>query len=118
MANVPAPGSANPVSGKPILLASPDGCRKPCLTRHVISLNGKRPDDYESFVLEKEPRTVLADRRDPNALSGFCKTEYRPYDAVVVSILHVARTVAPDAIAVSSDGGDMANPNYADNILR
>ena len=51
-------------------------------------------------MLGKEPPTPYADRQDANALSGFCKTEYRPYDAVVVSILAVARTVAPDAIEV------------------
>ena len=42
------------------------------------------------------------------AMSGFCKTEYRKYDAVVVSILAVARAVAPEAIEVSSDGGPKA----------
>ena len=60
------------------------------------------------YVVRVEPPTLLADRQDASALSGFCKTEYRPYDAVVVSILHVARTVAPDAITVSSDGGPEA----------
>ena len=52
----PNPEAPIPRRGEPILLAGPDGCGKPRLTKHVISLNGKRPDDYESFVLEKGPR--------------------------------------------------------------
>ena len=102
------PDQPIPCAGEPILLAGPSGRGKPRLNKYLIGLNGKRPHDYESFVLGKEPPTPYADRQDANALSGFCKTEYRPYDAVVVSILHVARTVAPDAIEVSSDGGPEA----------
>jgi hypothetical protein len=41
-------------------------------------------------------------------MTAFCKTEYRPYDSVVVSILAVAKKVAPDAILVRSDGGPEA----------
>lgn len=104
----PHPNQPIPQPGEPILLAGPHGTGKPRLTKHVIALNGKVPFDYESFVLDKAPRTPLADRQNPDALTGFCKTEYRPYDAVVVSILAVARQVAPEAITVSSDGGDKA----------
>jgi len=98
-----------PQPGEPILLAGPSGRGKPRLNQFLISLNGKPPHDYESFVLGKEPPTLFADRQGADACTGgFCQTEYRPYDAVVVSILHVARTVAPDAIEVRSDGGDAA----------
>ena len=97
-----------PQRGEPILLAGPSGRGKPRLNRYLIGLNGKRPHDYESFVLGKEPPTPYADCQEASAVSGFCKTEYRPYDPVVVSILHVARTVAPDAIEVRSDGGPEA----------
>ena len=102
------PEVPTPCQGEPILVAGPNGRGKPRLTKHLISLNGKAPLDYESFVLGKEPPTPFCDRRDADATLSFCKTEYRAYDAVVVSILAVARTVAPDAIEVRSDGGDSA----------
>ncbi len=104
----PHPEQPIPQKGEPILLAAPSGRGKPRLNKHLISLNGKRPHDYESFLLAKEPATPYADRQDADAMTGFCKTEYRPYDAVVVSILAAARTTAPDAIEVRSDGGDEA----------
>jgi hypothetical protein len=104
----PHPEVPIPRQGEPILLAGPSGKGKPRLNRHLISFNGQRPHDYESFVLGKEPPTPFSDRQNPGAMTGFCKTEYRPYDAVVVSILAVAQTVARDAIKVRSDGGDEA----------
>lgn len=97
-----------PRPGEPILVAGPSGRGKPRLSKYLIALNGRRPDDYESFVLGKEPPTLYCDRQDLHCTGCFCKTEYRPYDAVVVSILAVAQKVAPDAILVSSDGGDAA----------
>lgn len=76
-----------------------------------IVLNGKPPQDYETFALERTP--VCPDyQRDAVAkgegIFNCCKTEYRAYDPVVVSILEVARTVAPDAIVVTSDGNQEA----------
>lgn len=102
------PEAPIPRQGVPILVAGPSGRGKPRLNKHLIALNGRRPDDYESFVLGKEPPTPFCDRPDADATLSFCKTEYRPFDAVVVSILAAARTVAPDAIEVRSDGGDAA----------
>lgn len=66
-------------------VAGPTGSGKPWLNKHLISFNGKRLDDYESFVLGNEPPTSFSDWRDAHAMTGFVKTEYRPYDAVVVS---------------------------------
>lgn len=104
----PHPELPIPQQGEPILLAGPQGTGKPRLSKHVIALNGRRPHDYESFMLGKEPPNLFADRQASDGIADFCKTEYRPYDAVVVSILAVACRVAPDAITVSSDGGDKA----------
>ena len=101
----PHPEALTPRRGEPILVAGPNGRGKPRLNKHLISLNGKCPNDYESFVLGKEPPTLFCDRQDPGAATGFCKTEYRAYDSIVVSILAVAQQVAPDAITVTSDGG-------------
>ena len=39
---------------------------------------------------------------------GFCKTNGKPYDAVVVSILAIAKQIMGDKMTVSSDGGDGA----------
>ena len=97
-----------PQRGEPILLAGPKGTGKPRLGKHLIALNGRQPHDYESFVLAKAPPAPLTDRQEREEFGDFCKTEYRPYDAIVVSILAVAQKVAPEAIVVSSDGGPEA----------
>jgi hypothetical protein len=104
----PHPELPIPCQGQPILLAGPDGTGKPQLAKSEIALNGKCPLDYEAFLLNKQPPTLLSNRREPDAMTSFVKTEYRPYDAVVVSILAVAQKVAPDAIVVRSDGGPEA----------
>lgn len=101
------PESATPMKGAGIVLAGPSGEKgtKPLFTQREIALNGIAPnEDYESFVIERDP----AKREGKSESFAFCKTEYRPYDAVCVSILAAARLIAPDAIKVSSDGGDEA----------
>ena len=104
----PHPEAPVPRRGEPILVAGPNGRGKPRLSKHLIALNGQRPDDYESFLLGKEPPPPHPYRQESDTMTGFVKTEYRPYDAVVVSILAVAQKVAPDAIVVRSDGGPEA----------
>lgn len=101
----PHPEAPVPRPGEPILIVGPSGRGKPRLSKYLIALNGRRSHDYESFVLGKEPPTPFCDRPDADATLRFCKTEYRRYDAVVVSILAAARMVALDAIEVRSDGG-------------
>lgn len=100
----PHPEAKTPMQGAGIALVGPSGDKdtKPVFDRDEIALNGVAPnEDYESFVLERNP-----DKRDGEATSfSFCKTEYRPYDSVVVSILAAAQLIAPKAIKVSSDGG-------------
>ena len=63
-----------------------------------INLNGYGDESCESFNLTR----VKGDSFQ------FCKTRELPYDAVVVSILFAAKTIAPGALEVSSDGGDEA----------
>lgn len=97
---------------KKIKLRGSDGTGKPVVNYDVISLNGcqKSGEDCETLHLERAPQRRYRDNAKEAAegIFNFCKTGYRPYDAVVVSILHAARTVAPDAITVSSDGGPKA----------
>ena len=103
---------ATPQQGAAIAVCGPLGTGQPKFTPDAISLNGSAAlkEDYETFALERAP--VAPSWATPKELRegvfNFCKTEYRPYDAVVVSILHVARSLAPDAIEVSSDGGPEA----------
>lgn len=110
----PHPEAAIPHQGAAIKLAGPSGeiGTSPRFSDEEIALNGVDPDEsYESFILERDPKPSQWEKPDEIAKNGifnFTKTEYRPYDAVVVSILHIARTVAPDAITVSSDGGPEA----------
>ena len=82
-----------------VQLCGPMGNGVPEVTKGCIALNGDetKGEDHESFVLNREAEEF-----------AFCKTARKPYDPVVVSILCAARDIAPDAIKVSSDGGDEA----------
>ena len=81
------------------------GTGSPVFSSTLISLNGDQDlkEDYETFYLEKTPERIRNGEH-----FAFCKTQYRPYDAVVVSILAAAKKIAPKAIEVSSDGGSGA----------
>lgn len=102
------------MQGAGVALAGPSGepGSQPVIDALMIGFNGLAPDDYESFVLERAPampdyyndREKLKARKE--GIFSFCKTEYRAYDPVVVSVLDAARTIAPDAIVLSSDGGN------------
>ena len=100
-----------------IRLGDESGHGSPTLNRQVIVLNGAPPNDHETFYLQQTPDKHELEMyqkfvewaggdSDGTAIArGFCKTNDKPYDAVVVSILAVAQKVAPDAITVTSDGG-------------
>ena len=79
-----------------VALAGGDGHGKPTVTDYDITLNGKSPDDYETFHLSKGAQDF-----------EFTKTEYRPYDSVVVSILAAAKKINR-SFKPSSDGGSSA----------
>lgn len=91
---------ATPQQGAAIAVCGPDGTGQPEFTDDEIALKGDRakPEDAESFALERA-RVPHDARQKAEGIFNFCKTEYRPCDAVVVSILDVARRLAPDAIA-------------------
>lgn len=57
-----------------------------------IWLNGASPDSFESFALRPEATGF-----------SFCKTEQRPYDLVVATILLRAHAIIP-GFEISSDG--------------
>ncbi len=79
-----------------IEIAGGSGKGKPEFTKKAITLNGKDPDDYETFYLSKAAQDF-----------EFTKTAQKPYDPVVVSILAVAKK-ANKGFEPSSDGGDAA----------
>jgi hypothetical protein len=63
------------------------------LSGTIININGTPPEDYETFYVDF---TELG--------FGFCKTNLRPYDQVVVAILMAMDTIMGDYVDVSSDG--------------
>jgi hypothetical protein len=77
-----------------ILVAGPDGLGEPVIGARSIDLNGLIGQNAQPFHLPKYS--------DP--AWGQCRTNYLPYDEVVVSILTAAKKIAPDKIEISSDG--------------
>jgi hypothetical protein len=63
------------------------------LSDTVININGAPPEDYETFYVDFSELGF-----------GFCKTNLRPYDQVVVAILMAMDTIMGDYVDVSSDG--------------
>jgi len=99
-----------------IVVAGPNGTGRPIITDEVISLNGEGRDGHETFYLAKSPsaedrRIHMEDRqmfgRAPGReiASGFCKTNKKPYDAVVASILSVANRVGRGVFRATTDAG-------------
>ena len=83
---------------KGLKLAGGDGTGVPTVTSEVISFNGAEPQGYETCLLQKAPNNSFE----------FCKTQHRPYDAAVVTLLFRLNQSFPDDLSVSSDGGDGA----------
>lgn len=79
-----------------ILIAGPHGTGKPEPTRTHIALNGVGLGSHESFFLSRAPQDF-----------EFCKTAEKPYDAVVVSIMAVAKKINK-TFEPRSDGGPSA----------
>ena len=98
-----------------ILAASKDGIRlgdghgedKPIVDDTQIFLNGFASESYETFSLTP---SMDIPKWSPFAAPekcerGFCKTQQRPYDVVVTSILRMVHDLAPQKFHISSDGG-------------
>jgi hypothetical protein len=88
-------------------VAGPHGEDEPEINISKIWLNGRAPDgNCETFGLNKNKRELGEwETPDPKGVFDFCKTRRRPYDKVVVSILHAVEKIAPGVIIPSSDGG-------------
>ena len=71
----------------------------------TIELNGVGEDSHESFYI---PRKLDRTRERKGEVFDFCKTNRKPYDAVVVSILAVMKKIAPKVSRATSNGdGDV-----------
>ena len=75
------------------ILAGPDGSGPWIISSTNVDLNGIGDDSHEPFVF-------------PGELGfNFCKTEAKPYDAVVTACLLVARDHFPESmLSIDSDG--------------
>ena len=74
-------------------LAGPDGDGNPVLAPDHIEFNGVGDDAHEPFVFPGGNGFI------------FCKTQWKPYDAVVVACLFVARDhFSPQQLEIASDG--------------
>ena len=82
---------AKVIRKSPVPIAGPMGTGKPVILKGEIAFNGKSPNEYETFDFPGE--------------DGFCKTQNRPYDIVVVACLAIAKDILGNEIEVSSDGG-------------
>lgn len=58
---------------------------------------------HESFIWEGIP-TIQEWRKDEPNTFDFCKTAYKPYDAVVTAILIRAKHIYGSCVSISSDG--------------
>ena len=107
---------------KGIKVAGPSGSGLPVLDNDHIALNGANPDDYETFHLNRIPSAydkdyhVQMSNRNEVA-SSFCKTNGKPYDAVVASILSYAARVSKRGLSVHSDGGRMKRILATEELL-
>ncbi len=84
-----------------IPLGGRDGTGKPIFRADLIEFNGRAPDEYETFAVDR----VVQSEAEPMVFE-FCKTEHRPYDLCVQATLIVLKHHLGKAINVSSDGSD------------
>lgn len=82
-------------------LAGQDGTGSPIFRAGLIAFNGRSPEEYETFVIER-----LMEPAGESMVFAFCKTEHRPYDLCVQAALIVLKHHLGLAITVSSDGAE------------
>lgn len=101
---------------KGIGVAGGQGSGRPVINDEMILLNGLGPQKYESFYLPKTPSEEdrrfhmrfmesFGEQPGQEVARGFCKTNLKPYDAVVASILAVAKRVGRGVFEATTDSG-------------
>jgi len=68
----------------------------------AICFNGTKPNNHETFVLERVMPPPNLDYKDH--FFSFCKTAQKPYDLMVMCVLLVANKLEPDVITYATDG--------------
>jgi hypothetical protein len=90
-----------------------DGTGEPEFAYDVFRLNGDASQglDHETFTWQAMPeqpewwaREHGRDSSKKHRIFDFCKTAYKPYDAVVTAILLRAKVIYGKCVEVSSDG--------------
>ena len=88
-----------------IPLADADGMGYPNFDAEYIALNGREPDVYEAFYIDRVFSLNAGDTPDElGRYFDFCKTERRPYDLAVQCCLIVLKHYFGDQFKVTSDG--------------
>ena len=102
--------------GQGIRIRNGHGEGEPEFSEISFSINGdaSNGEDYETFCWEGIP-TISEWRIDEDETFDFCKTAYRPYDAVITAILIRAKHVYGPCVQVSSDGDWDKRADYADS---
>jgi len=90
---------------------------KPTVDLFTVRFNGKEPESYETFAIERVEKKNPW-REDKPDVFRFCKTQYRPYDVVVCAMLQLARHHFGDKFKVSSDGGAEGQEEGAKLLLK
>ena len=78
-----------------------DDPRPPEVTATRIRFNGAGELGHETFCFD----VTDGDRTERGRPFAFCKTNRKPYDAVVMRVLIVLKAFLKDAVRVTSDGG-------------
>lgn len=82
-----------------IVIAGPDGYRRPLLDDDGIAFNGDATSDLDYDIFALAPPGA-----PPGHGDAFCKTAYRPYDLAVCAVLLRCQLLLPDQFYLRSDG--------------
>lgn len=92
-----------------LLRESDEPDSEPDVTDDVVQFNGAGRLGHETFVVERvfvpSFRQEMVQQEMDGRLFQFCKTQQKPYDAVVCACLIALKARFGDDVVVSSDGG-------------
>jgi hypothetical protein len=86
-------GSLFATTTVPLAAEYDDPDEPPVASPAIVRFNGVGEDGHETFLIDPDDRGFT-----------FCKTNYKPYDAVVCAALIALERAAPGAYEISSDG--------------
>lgn len=80
---------------------------RPEVDEHKIWFNGRSPEDFETFFLERDSSGSRREWDDGKFPFNFTKTGRRPYDLIVVAVLCIVDFYAKNAYNISSNGNSL-----------